>query len=134
VSVFCPVGSGKARKVSRGYYTTGGVGTKETDASSLVSRTGEQICPPGTYCKEGVKIECPAGRYGRRKGLHNPACDGLCSRGYYCPKASTSSQQVPCPAGRFGSSKGLRDNGCSGVCTKGYVCKPATVNQYAHKV
>lgn len=54
-------------------------------------------CPPGSYCIDGVRWPCPAGRYGNRRRLElDSTCTGPCSSGYYCPEGSISSRQFPC--------------------------------------
>jgi len=86
---WCPPGAWEVVPVTPGYYTVGG------DASGL-TRTGEVECEPGWYCRRGVRIRCPAGRYGATAGLDDDACSGLCEAGFYCPEASTSPQQIAC--------------------------------------
>ena len=54
-------------------------------------------CPPGSYCIDGLRQPCPAGRYGNRRRLElDSTCTGPCSSGYYCPEGSISSRQFPC--------------------------------------
>jgi hypothetical protein len=55
------------------------------------------MCEPGSYClPDGVRRECPAGRYGSTPGLNTVGCTGACAAGYYCPTGSTSSTQHVC--------------------------------------
>ena len=117
-SVFCPLGSALPVKARVGYYTTGNTRT---------TRSGQQPCPPGSYCLDGVVYDCPAGRYGAASLLSSPLCTGPCAKGHYCPPASTSRTQRPCPVGRFGASSGLGDSSCSGACKRPTDCPLASV-------
>jgi hypothetical protein len=47
-------------------------------------------------------------------------CSGKCKKGYYCPKGSTSPEQIPCPAGRYGSTEGLKNADCTGPAALGH--------------
>eukprot|EP00501_MAST-03F_sp_TOSAG23-6_P002544 GSMAST32.ASY1.ANO1.2683.1 assembled CDS len=82
ISVYCPAASPKPIKVSIGFYTT--KGGKNT-------RSSQVICPPGSYCVGGERIQCPPGTYGSTEGLTNNKCTGPCAAGYYCPEGSSSS-------------------------------------------
>eukprot|EP00948_MAST-09A_sp_MAST-9A-sp1_P001588 g1588.t1 len=87
---FCPAGATKPYKVSVGFYTTGGT-------ADGLTRTEQKICEIGYYCDaQGVRHECPAGRYGSTMRMSDPQCTGICTAGYYCPKASTTATQIPC--------------------------------------
>jgi hypothetical protein len=94
---YCPPNSTRRLSVFRGsnhvgaHYTTGGTG------ESL--RTNQVLCPVGHYCVDGIKHECPAGRYGSRYGEHDSQCEGDCLAGYYCPSGSYRPDQVPCSVG-----------------------------------
>ena len=74
--------------VASGYFTVGG--------NDPITRTGEEVCAPGTWCEGGVWTQCPAGSYGATEGLTTPTCTGKCEAGYYCPTGSTDPKQVPC--------------------------------------
>ena len=54
------------------------------------------ICEPGTYCIDGVRIPCPAGRFGGESGLSHHTCSGPAEAGYYTPIESVSARQVDC--------------------------------------
>ena len=56
----------------------------------------QEICPPGSYCVDGIRYLCPAGRYGMKSGETNSSCTGPCAVGYYCPAGSISKIQIPC--------------------------------------
>lgn len=60
------------------------------------NRYAQTLCEPGHYCVDGVKKQCPAGRYGETFGLSESFCTGSCAAGYYCPINSTSSTQFEC--------------------------------------
>jgi hypothetical protein len=82
-SVFCPAGSGYLMVAEPGVFTIG-------PAPEL--RNGTQPCPSGSYCVEGVKLQCPPGQFGCATRLSSATCNGLCTAGFYCPAESTSSQ------------------------------------------
>ena len=88
MNLFCPAGSSTPHYVSAGHFTT------EDEPSS--HRSSQKICPPGYYCAEGKRHECPPGRYGKKEGLSDPICDGSCSAGFYCPSGSSNEKQMPC--------------------------------------
>ena len=41
-------------------------------------------CPPGSFCRRGIKYPCPVGTYGSSPGLSNPRCSGPCHAGECC--------------------------------------------------
>lgn len=102
-SVFCPEGSGVPIQVFPGFYTVG---------FNSTTRSSQSPCPIGNYCVDGVLNACPAGRYGRAERLDNSSCTGLCSRGYYCPAASTTRNAFPCPAGTLKRVQELSVSSC----------------------
>ena len=61
-----------------------------------LARSREKKCPPGSWCQEGLKYNCPPGRYGDSYGMVDPLCTGPCAAGYICPTASTSPEEIPC--------------------------------------
>jgi hypothetical protein len=69
VELFCPRGSPYPRIVGGGNYSVGGNTHNRT-------RSGQEICPPGSYCVGAVSILCPPGRYGNRAGLSDSSCTG----------------------------------------------------------
>lgn len=113
-NVYCPTGSFEPTVVSIGYYTTGACScrlvvsvrrcacpltrscVREAGNVDEQTRYNHTICPLGMYCLDGVRIECPPGRYGATLGLADSSCSGECAAGHYCPSASTSPRQVPC--------------------------------------
>jgi hypothetical protein len=111
---YCPKGSAAPISVDTGYYSLG--------SEDVNLRTSQKQCEPGFYCSEGVRYDCPAGRYGNAFGLSKRECGGVCAVGYYCPARSTSAREYPCPPGRFGGTEGLPSSTCSGYCVEGYYC------------
>ena len=97
-SWFCPKGSSYPTKVRGGYYTVGG----DSDGGT---RSMEIICPPGSYCINGVKYMCPAKRYGNVEGLSSHECSGWCTPGHYCEVGTAD--PVPCDPTQF--STGAQD-------------------------
>ena len=70
------------------------------------------VCPEGSYQTLYTMMdhctECPAGYYCRPDvddtwANRRYTVPRSCSPGYYCPKNSTSPQEVPCPAGTYSS-------------------------------
>jgi len=114
---YCPTGVGAPISVSTGYYSTGG---------APITRPAQTICPPGSYCVDGVDRLCPAGRYGETSGLSSSQCSGPCYLGHYCPIGSVDERQVRCPAGRYGKP-GLGTSACTGPCKPGYYCEEGSV-------
>lgn len=69
VKYYCPRGAVYPLLVGGGNYSTGGSAHNRT-------RTGQAICPPGSYCLGAVPTLCPMGRFGNRPGLSDPSCAG----------------------------------------------------------
>ncbi len=103
---FCPEGSSRRERVLLGggvgqdnhdkgaFYTIGG--TPDGSQSHNNTRNEQKKCPQGSYCVNGKRMLCPAGRYGPRIGERNESCAGLCAEGFYCPEGSTNSHQRAC--------------------------------------
>jgi hypothetical protein len=89
---YCPEGSGRPNKTSLGYYAI------QSNSSKLYgsSYVAQVPCPLGSYCIEGVRYLCPAGRYGLKVREYNSSCTGPCRGGYYCPEGSIISTQIQC--------------------------------------
>ena len=109
---FCPSGSFAPTFVSEGYYTVGGGPGVNDESGSEETRHSQKECPQGHYCINGIRIECPKGKYGTTTGLSTSECDGDCDPGYYCDPASPSQRQhecdhpsVYCPKGSFTPTK-----------------------------
>jgi hypothetical protein len=97
--VYCPPGAARPVRVNDGYYTVGGYTTGPATAIAAdvnSTRTGQARCPPGSYCIDGVRQQCPGGAYGDAPGASTPACAGACGAGYFCPPGSTSPTAYRC--------------------------------------
>ena len=92
--------------------TTQTIITHTNKTTSQTTRTTQLHCPIGSYCVNGVRKVCPAGKYGRTKGLTTSKCSGKCLKGYYCPQESSYPSQTlrldiaannmkPCPKGKY---------------------------------
>ncbi|KAF0705762.1 Aste57867_6919 [Aphanomyces stellatus] len=64
--------------------------------NTTYTKASQTRCQAGFYCQQGVRTPCLGGRYGTLAGETNPLCSGLCTRGYYCPVASTSATPQRC--------------------------------------
>lgn len=64
VDVFCPMKSSSPTYVSKGYYSN--------EDDPIDKKTSQHLCPPGYYCPgDGMRYQCPSGRYGSSSGLSN---------------------------------------------------------------
>lgn len=64
--------------------------------------TGYTLCPFGSYCIAGTSYpeKCPAGTYGKRKGLNSTLYCTKCESGFYCDDVgATEATQKACAAG-----------------------------------
>ena len=140
---FCPEGSGSPSIASRGYYTVDM--HLENKTTSQTTRTTQLHCPIGSYCVNGVRKVCPAGKYGRTKGLTTSKCSGKCLKGYYCPQESSYPSQTlrldiaannmkPCPKGKYQDELGGRKVEDCKYCQTGYECLPASINAFGKQV
>lgn len=130
-SFYCPEGSPRPIPAAAGRYTVSRAhldllasNVTEPPRGSLDPaghglRVAEVLCPPGSYCRAGVSVPCPVGRYGNMSGLQTEQCgfeceDGdycpsgsvlptVCPKGYYCPDGKAP---VICPAGTYGATTG----------------------------
>ena len=82
-SVYCPMGSGVPAVAVPGEYTTG---------PAANTRNSTLPCPSGSFCLDGVRALCPAGRFGCADRLSTAGCNGPCTAGFFCPLGSNSSQ------------------------------------------
>ena len=89
-SSYCPEGSASPTMTTLGHYATdstykigGGYGA-------------EEVCPPGSYCLEGIRHLCPGGRYGSTTQSITPTCDGPCTIGWFCPEGSIIATEHVC--------------------------------------
>ena len=58
--VYCPIGSKKPTRASRGYYTTPLDPPARPDGWAA-ERRAQSICPHGSWCAAGIKTLCPPG-------------------------------------------------------------------------
>lgn len=87
----CPEGSERPIPTAEGYYAV-------SSHAEVGGGYGNQlVCPTGSYCIEGMRHLCPAGRYGVHIRGFNASCSGACTAGYYCPEGSIIDKQVRCP-------------------------------------
>lgn len=93
-TIYCLEGSALPRPVGVGYYTIQSVESLQLGGGY----TSQEPCTRGTYCRDGVKYDCPAGRYGSLSQETNSSCSGLCRGGFYCPAGSFISTQILCDA------------------------------------
>lgn len=63
---------------------------------SRFTRSQQFPCEKGFFCLNGLRSPCPAGYYGDAVMETRSLCTAVCAPGYYCPLASTSSQQLRC--------------------------------------
>lgn len=95
VEYYCPAGTHYPITVSAGYYSIGGGQDNRT-------RFAQVICPEGSYCKKGVAVLCPKGRFGQSPGMSSPMCSDWCPAGTYCPPGSA--RPLPCLIGRYSNA------------------------------
>ena len=105
-SVYCKAGSGSPTLASTGYYTT-------PTSAPAARRTGQTICPIGSFCVAGEASLCEPGVYGAAEGLFSPVCTGFCD------------------PGRYGATPGATDKSCDGDCAPGYYCEAGSSSQFS---
>jgi len=114
VSFLCPRGSFYPVLVGGGNYTIGGDSTNTT-------RSGQEICPAGTYCSDGIVNLCPKGRFGSSPGQSVPTCTDWCPPGHYCPPGT--SLPKPCPEGFYAAGAAWSCSACPGTRTTPLQCQ-----------
>lgn len=114
-SYYCPQGQPARLLVDRGFFSV-----PEEPVGSFQFRVDQVQCGPGTYCVDGLRFPCPAGRFGTQLELSARNCSGICPTGHYCPLSSPD--PIFCPAGTYGAVTGLENPECSGLCEPGYFC------------
>ena len=75
-------------------------------------------CPKGSFCRFGLRFDCPAGQYGNEMGLSINTCSGKAAAGYYTPAGSSSATQKQCPAGRYGTGRQYRRKMLGSMCER----------------
>ena len=119
-SFFCPEGTGNSpRRVGSGFYTVGG-------GEGNTTRTAEVRCEAGWWCAGGVKAPCPAGTYGRTRGLTSPRCSGVCPKGFACPEASVL--PTKCAPGTYSTGAAKRCTPCPGGGGRGGFAQQSCVD------
>jgi len=78
----------------------------------IYTRTGQNVCLPGTFCSDGIVNLCPKGRFGSTAGQSVPTCTGWCPPGHYC-EAGTSSPLL-CPEGYYSTGAAWACSACPG--------------------
>lgn len=119
------------------------LGTKSMYPSLSANEHGE-LCPAGSYCKRGVKYECPIGTYqpnlGATSCLGCPAgkyCDIVaninpvdCPAGFYCSgidPMKIGDLKKPCPAGTYSPFEGNTLISDCLPCKEGHYCLEGAV-------
>ncbi|DAZ92498.1 TPA: hypothetical protein N0F65_012728 [Lagenidium giganteum] len=113
VTLYCPEGTGNAPLPVLGGFFSIGAGDNTGDQRNT-TRTAQQRCPRGHYCRNAIVIRCPVGTYGDEEGLTATYCKGWCPAGYYCPTGTSDYASNPCPAGSYATIG-------AGACTQ---CPP----------
>eukprot|EP00808_Paulinella_micropora_P001533 g80709.t1 len=91
IGEYCPDGASSAKVATLGYFTT------PVDSPPAL-RTGEEMCPAGSFCVQGEKIACALGSWSRAGQVSCTAC----------------------PPGRYGNESGAAvDRNCSGLTPPG---------------
>ena len=93
-AVICPQGSASPTAASAGHFSI-------PESADPETRSGQELCPVGHYCVDGLKLVCPAGTFGATTGLTTASCSGPCRAGFYCPQGSTSATPRPCGGASF---------------------------------
>ncbi len=133
VEVYCPAGTPRRVAVADGHYSV-------PLSAPPQLRDGEEPCQPGWYCVQGVRRQCPAGRFGSTAKLTDESCSGPCVAGYfcgagaivpnetacgspevYCPEGSASPQHVP--AGEYSVGLSPETGNDTEPCPAGSFCE-----------
>lgn len=93
---YCPMSSTSPTRVTDGYYTVGGDLSEDAELRVL-----QVECPVGSYCGDGVRALCPAGRFGNATGLTSAECSGHCTAGCACPAGSVTACSVACTDAQY---------------------------------
>lgn len=92
-TVYCPTGSSAPVVVDVGYFSN--------EDGPADRRSSQEICPRGSWCFDGTRTLCSAGRYGDSEGLSTADCSGQCRDGIICDAGTTTADGVVCPAGSW---------------------------------
>lgn len=83
-TVYCQTGSFEPSPVLPGYYTVHtGLYQGRLQLNDPLNHTmsAMMLCEPGHWCSDGIKHQCPAGRFGWSYGTSSSLCDGVCAPG-----------------------------------------------------
>lgn len=71
-------------------------------------RTGQQLCPRGSYCRNGARVRCPPGHHGKYTQQVKATSCSPCRKHMYAPAGETWNAPacLPCPAGSLASVEG----------------------------
>jgi len=108
--MFCPEGSSFPKLVTEGYYSVGDKSLPQQYQMVEDSKTrySQVMCEVGTYCRNGVRFPCPAGKYSNSSG--STSClSNNCQAGFFCPPESSSPRQKPCGSSQFYCPEGSRE-------------------------
>lgn len=106
------------------------------------------VCPPGYFCKAGVKTKCVAGTYcdaylmstnvlpcsagyfclagaTNVRPLSSTFYGGICPVGSFCPTSTSTAVATLCAAGSYSDANGYQAQSECHVCSNGYVCPTA---------
>jgi hypothetical protein len=70
---YCPEGTQVRLDVASGWFSSGILSNDDN-----MHNFNKTLCPPGSYCIQGAKRPCPAGRFGVTEGLATYECTGKC--------------------------------------------------------
>lgn len=113
---YCPRGSFFPQTVGGGNFTIGGDATNTT-------RHDQAVCPPGTFCSDGLSLACPKGVYGSTPGLTTPSCTDWCTKGHYC--GINTANPIPCPPYHYAGGATSYCSLCPGNRTTPLTCNDA---------
>ena len=77
---YCPEGTGVPQPVQPRYFAASSSSAARVRGANLTD--SQRFCTPGSYCVDGVRHPCPAGRFGSVAGEVDPLCSGVCEEGY----------------------------------------------------
>ena len=87
-ALYCPTNSSSPTRVLDGYYT-------DEDLPGN-TKTKSTICPPGSWCINGLRRPCKQGYYGDKEGNSDEECNGKCFAGHYCSAGSRTPVEKVC--------------------------------------
>jgi hypothetical protein len=114
VNYYCPRGSQYPVAVTPGYYSIGGNADNRT-------RSGQVICPKGSYCVNSISILCPPGRFGNIEAQGLKMCTGGCPAAHYCPPGTV--EPIPCPFNTYSTGLMATCTSCPAPRTTPMLCQ-----------